>query len=103
MDININTDHNIKGDERLIDVVTTLVSRAMRPIKSRLTRVEVHIKDVRGPKSGEDIEVTIEGRPAGMRPYAVTETGTNIEQTVRAAGKTLRDRLKREFGKRSDH
>lgn len=103
MDIHVNTDNNIQGDERLGEVVTNLVTQAMRPIESRLTRVEVHIKDIRGPKGGEDIEVTIEGRPKGLRPYAVTENGTQIEPTVRAAGKTLRERLQREFGRRSDH
>ena len=103
MHIQINTDHNIQGDERLAEVCEQLVSAAMAPIASRLTRVEVHVKDMRGPKGGEDIRATVEARPEGMRPYAVHHDGTDISQTVKAASKKLRQRLEGEFGKLSAH
>lgn len=103
MQIQVNTDHNIKGDERVVEVVEDIVKSGLKSVASRLTRVEVHIKDIRGPKGGEDIQVTMEGRPEGLRPYAVNEEGTDIPSTVKAATKTLKLRLDSVVGKRSEH
>lgn len=103
MQIQINTDHNIQGDERLAEVCEQLVTSTLAPISSRLTRVEVHVKDMRGPKGGEDIRATVEARPEGMRPYAVHHDGSEIPQAVKAAAKKLRQRLEGEFGRRSAH
>jgi len=68
MQIQINTDHNIHGDERVAEVCEQIVRDALAPIAKRLTRVEVHLKDTRGPKGGEDIRATVEARPEGLRP-----------------------------------
>lgn len=103
MHIQINTDHNIHGDERLAEVCEELVTSTLAPIASRLTRVEVHVKDMRGPKGGEDIRATVEARPEGMRPYAVHHDATDITHAVKAASKNPRQRLEGEFGKRSLH
>jgi hypothetical protein len=101
MHVQVNTDHNIQGDERLIEVVEGIVSQGLKSVASRLTRVEVHLKDTNGPKGGNDIHATIEARPEGMRPYAVTEKGSDIPHTVKLAAKTLAQRLDSEIGKRS--
>jgi hypothetical protein len=101
MQIQVNTDRNIKGDERVIEIVEKIVKDVLKPISSRITRVEVHIKDVRGPKGGEDIQATIEARPEGLRPYAAQENGTEIAGTVKGAAKKLRLRLDGEFQKLS--
>lgn len=102
MHIQINTDNDIKGDERLIEVVEEVVSASLAPVAKRLTRAEVHIRDVNGPKGGEDIQVTIEARPEGLRPMAVNETGQEVRAVVKSAADTLRRRLESEFGKLSD-
>ncbi len=102
MQIQVNTDNHIHGDDRLAEVVEEVVASALKPVASRLTRVEVHIKDVNGPKGGEDIHATVEARPEGMRPYAVQEQGSDIRATVKAGADTLRRRLESEFGKRDE-
>ncbi|WP_323784919.1 HPF/RaiA family ribosome-associated protein [Thalassovita sp.] len=103
MQIQINTDHNIQGDERVAEVCEQIVTDALAPISSRLTRVEVHIKDIRGPKGGEDIRATVEARPEGLRPYAAHHDATDIPVAVRQAAKKLKQRLDAEFGKLSSH
>jgi len=103
MQIQINTDHNIQGDERVAEVCEQIVTDALAPISSRLTRVEVHIKDIRGPKGGEDIRATVEARPEGLRPYAAHHDATDIPVAVRQAAKKLKQRLHSEFDKLSSH
>ena len=49
--------------------VEALVGARLGRISDRLTRVEVHVSDVDGPRSGcEDKKCVIELRPNGMRP-----------------------------------
>ncbi|THD75767.1 HPF/RaiA family ribosome-associated protein [Thalassobius vesicularis] len=103
MQIHIFTDHNIQGDERLAEVCEQIVAETMAPIAKRLTRVEVHLKDERGPKGGEDIRATVEARPEGLRPYAAHADATDIPHAVKAAAKKLRQRLEAEFGKLAHH
>lgn len=102
MHIQVNTDNHIHGDDRLAEVVEEVVAGALNPVAKRITRVEVHIKDVNGPKGGEDIHAIVEARPEGMRPYAAQEQGTDIRATVKTAAETLRRRLESEFGKRDE-
>ncbi|CUH67667.1 hypothetical protein TG4357_03139 [Thalassovita gelatinovora] len=103
MQIQINTDHNIQGDDRVAEVCEQIVTDALAPISSRLTRVEVHIKDIRGPKGGEDIRATVEARPEGLRPYAAHHDATDIKVALRQAAKKLKQRLDAEFGKLASH
>lgn len=103
MQIHIFTDHNIQGDERLAEVCEQIVAETMAPIAKRLTRVEVHLKDERGPKGGEDIRATVEARPEGLRPYAAHADAADIPHAVKAAAKKLRQRLEAEFGKLAHH
>lgn len=103
MHIQINTDHNIHGDERVAEVCEQIVREALAPIAKRLSRVEVHLKDTRGPKGGEDIRATVEARPEGLRPYAVHHDAADIPHAVKAAAKKLRQRLEGEFGKLAHH
>ena len=103
MHIQVNTDHNINGDERLIEVCEQIVNDALAPVARRLSAVEVHIKDIRGPKGGEDIRATVEARPEGLRPYAAHHDAMEIPVAVRNAAKKLKQRLDGEFGKLSNH
>lgn len=103
MHIQINTDHNIQGDERLAEVCQAIVSETLAPFQHRLSRVEVHLKDIRGLKGGDDIRATVEARPEGLRPYATHHEGSDISQVLKAATKKLKQRLEGEFGKLADH
>jgi hypothetical protein len=103
MHIQINTDHTIHGDERVAEVCEQIVTEVMAPYSDRLTRIEVHLKDTRGPKGGEDIRATVEARPEGLRPYAAHADATDIPHAVKAGAKKLRHRLGDEFSKLAEH
>jgi len=100
MQIKINTDNNIQGDERLKDVARGLVEQGLGHVLARLTRVEVHLQDENAHKGGsDDIRCMIEARPEGLAPQAATHNDADIEAAVRGAAKKLRNLLESEFGK----
>ena len=102
MQIQINTDNHIEGDERLQEVVEQAVTQALGPVASRLTRVEVHLKDLNADKGGVDIRATVEARPEGLRPFGAHHDDLGIEAAVKGAARKMRHRLDHEFGKLSD-
>jgi ribosomal subunit interface protein len=86
MQIQLNTDHNIEGRELLADHVTAVVEAAMSRFSDRITRVEVHLSDENGAKSGQDdkrcmMEVRLEGR----QPTAVTHHAASVHQAIDGA------------------
>ena len=71
MQIQVNTDNFIQGDERLEEIVKNEVNDHLGYLEDHLTRVEVHLKDQNGDKQGpENIQCIMEARPKSMQPIA---------------------------------
>jgi ribosome-associated translation inhibitor RaiA len=103
MQIQVNTDNAIERRDELIRDVRAVVEQTLGRFADRLTRVEVHLKDVNSHKGGpDDKHCTVEARPAGMQPIAVTEAASTLVQAVDGAVKKLRTTLDRTFGKLDD-
>ncbi len=104
MQIQVNTDNFIHGDERVIEVAEEAVTADLGHFSDRLTRLEVHLKDQNADKHGpEHIRCTIEARPRGMDPMAAHHDAADIRSALRGAAKTLRARLSSSFEKRDPH
>lgn len=71
--------------------------------QDRITRVEVHLKDVNGPKSGNDKQCTIEARPAGMDPVVVTSDAEDLWTAITDAARKLQRKLQNDFEKKRPH
>jgi ribosome-associated translation inhibitor RaiA len=100
MQIQVNTDNAIHGDERLIEIVTETVSSELNHLSDRLTRVEVHLADQNAEKRGpENIRCTIEARPRGLDPMAAHDEAADITSALKGAAKKIRGRLTSEFEK----
>ena len=100
MHIQVNTDRNIQGDQRLEEIAVQIVTQAVANLAPRLTRIEVHLQDENAHKSGpDDILCQLEARPEGMRPMSVTHNDANVEAALRGAGRKLKALLDSEFGK----
>ncbi|MHA7851762.1 HPF/RaiA family ribosome-associated protein [Roseovarius sp.] len=100
MQFQLNTDSNIRGDERLEDVAEEIVTSALGHLTGRLTRLEVHLVDANGAKGGaDDIRCTIEARPEGMQPQTVTHGDADVAAALRGGSKKMRALLDSEFGK----
>ncbi len=79
MNIEIRTDKNIQGSERLISYVRAELTQEFQRYSERITHFSVHISDENGDKSGDhDKRCMIEARPAGMKPVAVTHKSAKI-------------------------
>ena len=100
MQIQVNTDNFIHGDERVIEVAEAAVETDLGRFSDRLTRVEVHLKDQNADKHGPaHIHCTMEARPRGGRPIAVTDDAEDIQKALKGAAVKLRGRLDKELGK----
>lgn len=103
MQILVNTDNNIVGDERLTEYVTSTVESAVRRFSDRLTRVEVHLKDVNSHKSADnDKHCALEARLAGLDPLTVKAEGGSVEEALDAATEKLVKTIDRYLGQRDD-
>ena len=100
MKIQVNTDRNIEGDERLAEHVEGVVADTLSRFADQITRVEVHLGDVNGKKSGEDDKrCMLEARLAGRRPIAVTHLAGSVAEAVSGASDKLERAIERELGK----
>lgn len=76
MQIQFNTDNNIKGSHSLRAPLEEKISRSLNRFAQQITRIEVHFTDENSHKSGEnDKRCMLEARLGGMRPIAVTNNG----------------------------
>jgi ribosome-associated translation inhibitor RaiA len=104
MQIRVTTDNNIIGSEGLTSHVEGVVEDVLGRFSQRLTRVEVHLADENSrTKSGEnDKRCTMEARPRGIKPIAVTQQAATLDQAIDAAADTLAKTLDRTLERLDD-
>jgi ribosome-associated translation inhibitor RaiA len=80
--------------------VQAIVEKRLDRISERLTRVEVHVSDVDGPRSSsDDKRCTIEIRPNGMRPIMAADMAASVEGAVSNATDKVLKAFDRQIGK----
>lgn len=81
MQIQINTDKNIEGKERLVNFYTSELKNELSRFDDKITRIEVHFGDENSEKFGKnDKRCLIEVRIAKKQPLAVTDFADTIEK-----------------------
>ena len=104
MTILINSDNNITGTQELSKFVETTVAEALKRFDEQITRVEVHLTDENGHKSGNnDKRCMLEARLEGMQPVAVTAHGDTILSALKDALGKLKTSLDTTLGKLKKH
>ncbi len=104
MIIQFNTDKNIEGDEKLEAFVNTSITDELSRFKDHITRIEVHLSDENGDKSGrKDKRCMLEARLENRQPIAVTCLSDTIEQALFEALEKLKASLKTIEGKLKHH
>ncbi|MBT9598213.1 MAG: HPF/RaiA family ribosome-associated protein [Vitreoscilla sp.] len=104
MKIQLNTDVHIEGTEALAAQVSATVEQALERFQEHITRVEVHLSDENGGKSGpHDQRCMLEARLEGRQPVAVTEHAATLEQAVQGAAQKLARLLDTTLGRLHDH
>jgi ribosome-associated translation inhibitor RaiA len=89
--IQVNMDVHVKGNERLTHHASGLVEAALNRFGDRLTRVEVHLSEQKSHHSpGEDERCLLEARLAGHQPIAVRHRAGTMEQAIDGAVERLK-------------
>ncbi|TFC90243.1 HPF/RaiA family ribosome-associated protein [Cryobacterium sinapicolor] len=104
MQILVNTDNNIAGTDTVAQEVEATVETALARFSSRLTRVEVHLRDESaGRATTDDIRCLLEVRPAGGNPLAATDHASTVAGAVGGALHKLARVLESAFGRMDEH
>ena len=104
MNIEIRTDKNIHGGERLISYVRAELTQKFQRYSERITHFLVYISDENGEKKGDDDKrCTIEARPAGLKPVAVTNKAANVDASIHGAIDKLKRSLEHLYEKKEHH
>jgi ribosome-associated translation inhibitor RaiA len=104
MIIQLNTDKNIEGDERLEGYLSSLIEDDLSRFSEHITRVEIHLADENGQKKGEnDIRCILEARLEKRQPIAVTCHANTVEQAVNEALDKLKASIETIYDKLKDH
>ena len=104
MTVQINTDNNVEGHERLKTYIADELSSGLARFEDRITRLEVHLADENSDKSGvNDKRCVIEARPENLQPVAVTNHADTIEKAFHGALDKIKKVLETTFEKKKTY
>jgi len=103
MKIQINTDNHIPGREALAIQAEATVKSTLGHLTDHVTRVEVHLSDENGNKTGgSDKRCLMEARLEGHQPVAVAHESGTIDEAIDEAANKLKRSLDHTLGRLSD-
>lgn len=101
MQIQVNTEDNVKGGEALSRRVEDMLRKDLGRFASEVTRVEVHLSDENSDKKSgaTDKRCLLEARPSGLQPMSASHKAETLELAVQGAAGKLRRSLERRLGR----
>lgn len=104
MQIQINTGHNIDGNEALAAYVRNETEHALGRFSDHITRVEVHLSDENSDKKvgNNTMRCVMEARLEGRHPFAVTHQAATLEKAVNGAADKLTRLIESTVGRIQD-
>jgi len=103
MQIQISSDKNISMHSKLSHLIESDLHRILSRFKDQITRVEVHLSDEDGDKSGaQDKRCRLEVRPKRHQSLAVTNSSSDIPTSVTGAASKMQRLLNSTFGRIQD-
>ncbi len=103
MQIQVNTDHHVKGSDLLRQHVENLLNDSLNSFKDQVTRVEVFISDENSHKGGDDdLKCTMEARIRGLKPIAVSYHAENINVAIDGAADRITRSVRKTVEKRRE-
>jgi ribosome-associated translation inhibitor RaiA len=104
MQIQINTDKHIDGNERMINFYTSELKKELARFDDKITRVEVHLGDENSDKFGKnDKKCVIEVRVANIQPLVVSDHNESPEKAFFLAIEKAKKVLNSTFDKMKEH
>jgi ribosome-associated translation inhibitor RaiA len=104
MQIQVNTDRNIKEHEAPAAQVSSIVESALSRFSDHITREEVHLSDENSDKKGgnNDMRCVMEARIEGRRPIAVTHQAATFDLAVNGAADKLTRLIESTLGRQRE-
>ncbi|MDO8883189.1 HPF/RaiA family ribosome-associated protein [Pseudotabrizicola sp.] len=103
MQIIVNTDDKIEGNDAMLDSIRAQVDDALSRFADQITRAEVHLSDENGAKGGgEDNRCLLEVRPSGQQPVAVTHQAASPQEACDGALQKMVNKLQSTFGRQTN-
>ncbi len=102
MHIQINTDDTIDGHDALIAQLEAEIRDGLSRFADEITRVELHLSDENGAKSGsDDKRCVLEVRLAGQQPIAVTSAADSLHEASAGSVQKMQRKLQSLFGRKN--
>jgi ribosome-associated translation inhibitor RaiA len=90
MQILVNSDHHIRSSDSVAARVESMVGPPLERFSRQITRIEVYLKDVNGPKHGDrDKQCTIEAHVSGTKPIAASHEAPALIDAIEGAAAKL--------------
>lgn len=99
MQIQLNSAQGVSMSPALEAHINKQLQSVERRFGERLTRIEVYLTDVNGPKGGVNKQCKLEARPRGGDPLMAESLHEDAYDAVTAAVKRLETVLSNYFGK----
>ena len=100
MQVQVNTDRNVADGEGLATRISTELRSRLARYSEQITRIEVHLSDVNGDKSGgSDKRCLIEARLEGRHPQVASDQAATPEAACSGAARKLLSGLETTFSR----
>lgn len=100
MQIQINTDHNLKVQDSETGQLTSVLDGALGRFADHITRLEIHLSDENAARrSQDDKRCLIEARQEGRKPIAVSHQASTVLLAVTGAADKMARSLDSEIGR----
>ena len=99
--VEVNTDNNIEGHDRLHAYVSDLLENSFKRFEDKITRIEVQLGDENSTTkaAGDDKRCMLEARVSGLKNVAVVHHADTIEKAISGAMDRLKHALEHALGK----
>jgi ribosome-associated translation inhibitor RaiA len=103
MIIQVNTDNHLTRREALVEQAEATLASALGHLAERITRVEVHLSDENGNKTGDrDKRCMMEARLEGHQLIAVTDESDSLDEAIAGAADKLKHSLDHTLSRLND-
>jgi hypothetical protein len=103
MQIQLNTDKNVQGDDALGTWVEHELRERLDRFGDAITRIEVYLSDINGARGGaQDKRCKLEARLAGRQPVAVSHDADKVADAMFGAVDKLQRLLDTTLGRTRD-
>jgi len=101
MQVLVNSDHNITGDESLKARVEAIVADSIERFEERITRVEAFLSDANSSSKhgARDKRCVLEARIAGAQSVVASNEAPTVLEAIEGAADKLERVLEHAFGK----